>query len=132
MVKGLGRQPIGGKSPDACPSCDRKHRPGKCPLRQARVAPSPVKCEICGKQAKKNMSLCGPCSKQSKKASQVSRKKAKPNQERKKAKAEKKRFGWSKTSTIQVKGVAKNRWRPTYKGPRVRHENYLMEKTDDE
>ena len=114
MVKGSGRQTIGGKSPDACPSCDRKHPPGKCPLKQAQLTTGPSQCEVCGNRAKKNTSLCGPCRKQSKKA-----------------KAEKKRFGWSKVSTIHVKGVAKNRWRSTYKGPRVRDENYLIEKKDE-
>ena len=124
-----GRQPIGGKSPDACPSCDRKHGPGKCRKKRSVGSPLFNKCEMCNNEAKKGSRKCGPCAEKKK----LNESKAKKGKRSKKKKTdEKKRFGWSQASTIHVKGVAKNRWLGGYKGPKFRNEKYLMEDQQDE
>lgn len=122
------RQPAGGKSQDACPRCDKKHKPGKCQKdTDERVVVQ--YCKHCGQRAKKDQKLCGPCAKKHEKKSRQNQKKEKSTKSTQ-VPTKKGKFGWSETSTIRVRGVAKNRWRTTYKGPRVRPENYLMEGKD--
>ena len=127
------RQPVAGKSPDACPICDYKHPPRKCRRGKDNGEKSkPSKCEACGKLARMGKTLCRPCESMQTKSDKSQEKAAKrqsttPKGNAANSKKAKRGFGWSEVSTIHVKGVAKNKWRRTYNGPPVRPENYLKD-----
>lgn len=129
-------QPAAGKSADACPTCDRKHGPGRCRNRGDDNQPSASpKCEACGSMARQGKTMCRPCAKSQGKPGRSSKGQKSdsgkvPKPKPPGTKKAKRGFVWSEVSTIHIKGVAKNRWRRTYDGPPVRHESYLRE-TDE-
>lgn len=120
------RQAVAGRSPDACPVCDRKHGSGQCRKGKSPTA-LPKRCETCGNTAKAGATLCRPCAKT--KNGTTSRAKPKGVDKGKDAsvpadsKPTKKVFGWSEASTIHVRGVAKNRWRRVYTGPAFKRDD---------
>lgn len=87
------------------------------------IRPQAPKCKTCGSPIKVGKKVCRSCISRRTEEEKAFKEAKKLAEEKAKAK----KWGRSEASTISIRGVRKNKWKSTYKGPRVRPENYLME-----
>lgn len=87
------------------------------------ILPLPPRCKTCGSNIKVGKKVCRSCVSKRTEEEKALKEAKKLAEEKAKAK----KWGRSEASTISIRGVRKNKWKSTYKGPRVRPENYLME-----
>lgn len=86
------------------------------------------RCVGCGGAAKAGKKHCRKCASKANDEQKTLRAQKKAAEEKAKAK----KWGKSEASTINVRGVRKNRWRSTYDGPRFLREDYLLENRGEE
>jgi len=112
------------KNQRADPTTGAKPKPPIAGSPKKKLAQPQHRCIGCGNAAKADKKHCRSCASKAKVEQKALHAQKKEAEEQAKAK----KWGKSETSTINVRGVRKNKWRSTYQGPHFLREDYLLEK----